>query len=66
MVSRKRVPITAEKFCLALAYVVACTCKCLLVRGVNPNHPKSFKILYMLLYDFGGFRLVECSYHVFT
>ena len=32
----------------------------------NPNHPKSFKILYMLLYDFGGFRLVECSYHVFT
>ena len=20
----------------------------------------------MLLYDFGGFRLVECSYHVFT
>ena len=33
---------------------------------INPNHPKSFKILYMLLYDFGGFRLVECSYHVFT
>ena len=33
---------------------------------INPNHPKFFKILYMLLYDFGGFRLVECSYHVFT
>ena len=33
---------------------------------INPNHPKSFKILHMLLYDFGGFRLVECSYHVFT
>ena len=33
---------------------------------INPNHPKSFKILYMLLYDFGGFRIVECSYHVFT
>ena len=32
----------------------------------NPNHPKAFKILYMLFYDFGGFRLVECSYHVFT
>ena len=32
----------------------------------NPNRSKSFKILYMLLYDFGGFRLVECSYHVFT
>ena len=32
----------------------------------NPDHPKSFKILYMLLYDFGGFWLVECSYHVFT
>ena len=32
----------------------------------NANHSKSFKILYMLLYDLGGFRLVECSYHVFT
>ena len=26
----------------------------------------TLKILYMFLYDFGGFRLVECSYHVFT
>ena len=36
--------------------------------SINPNQPKSFKILCMLLYDFGGFRLVECSYmyHVFT
>ena len=33
---------------------------------INPNYPKSFKILYMLLYEFGGFRLVECSYRVFT
>ena len=31
---------------------------------IKLNHPKSFRILCMLLYDFGGFRLVECSYHL--
>ena len=36
------------------------------VCNLTLNHPESFKILYMLLYDFGGFRLVECSHHVFT
>ena len=41
-------------------------CGVTLAKEVNPNHPKSFKILYMLLYDFGGFGQVECSYHVFT
>ena len=45
--------------------LLSCMDNCFKVR-INPNHPKSFKILYMLLYDFGGFRLVECSYHVFT
>ena len=55
-------PIMDHTFGL-VCYVV---CHYMYFHLFNPNHPKSFKIFHMLLYDFGGFRLVECSYHVFT